>query len=149
MRYRDGSGWEQLAGYSRAARRGTRIAVSGTTATGPDGTALHRGDCYSQTLAALELALAAVRALGGTPEDVLRTRLYLTPDADWQAACRAHAELLGHVAPANTTLHVAALIGEGFLVEVELEAEVEVELQTELETDLDTELGSEVQRADS
>lgn len=135
MRYRDGSGWEELAGYSRAARRGTRIAVSGTTATAPDGSALHRGDCYAQTVIALERALEAVAALGGAPEDVLRTRLYLTPDADWQAACRAHAELLGHVAPANTTLHVAGLIGEGFVVEVELEAELGAEPGPELGAD--------------
>ena len=37
---------------------------------------------------------------------------------------RAHAEIFGHVAPANTTLVVAGLIGDDFLVEVELEAEL-------------------------
>jgi enamine deaminase RidA (YjgF/YER057c/UK114 family) len=30
---------------------------------------------------------------------------------------------MGSVAPANTMLYVAALVGDGFLVEVELEAE--------------------------
>lgn len=116
MRYRDGGGWEELAGYSRAARRGSRIAVSGTTADGVD--------TYAQTLSALHRALSAVEALGGGAADVLRTRLYLAPGADWEAASRAHAEVLGHVAPANTTLHVAALIGDGFLVEVEVDAEL-------------------------
>ncbi|MDQ6774019.1 MAG: Rid family hydrolase [Candidatus Dormibacteraeota bacterium] len=123
-RYRDGGGWEERAGYSRAARTGRRIAVSGTTASGPDGEALHPGDAYAQARAALERALAALAALGGVPEDVLRTRLYLAPGADWEGAGRAHAELLGEVAPANTTLHVAGLVGDGFLVEVELEAEL-------------------------
>ena len=47
-----------------------------------------------------------------------------TVEPDWEGAARAHAELLGAVAPANTTLHVAGLIGEGFLVEVEVEAEL-------------------------
>ncbi|MGI8562521.1 MAG: RidA family protein [Candidatus Dormibacter sp.] len=123
-RYRDGRGWEQQAGYSRAARRGHRIAVSGTTASGPDGRALHPGDVYGQARVALERSLEALNALGGAPEDVLRTRLYLAPGADWEAASRAHADMLGEVAPANTTLHVAGLIGEGYLVEVELEAEL-------------------------
>lgn len=124
LRFRDGGGWEEVAGYSRAVRRGSRIAVSGTTANGPDGNALYPGDTYAQTRAALDMALAAVRALGGRSEDVVRTRLYLAPNADWEGAARAHGDLLGAVAPANTTLHVAGLIGEGFLVEVEVEAEL-------------------------
>jgi enamine deaminase RidA (YjgF/YER057c/UK114 family) len=122
--YRDGDAWEDAAGYSRAVRRGGRISVSGTTATAPDGSALHPGDSYRQARAALERALDAVRALGGKPEDVVRTRIYLVPGADWKAAVRAHAELLGAVAPANTTINVASLIGDGFLVEVEVEAEL-------------------------
>lgn len=122
--YRDGSGWEDAAGYSRAVRRAGRIAVSGTTATGPDGRALHPGDTYSQARVALERAVGAVEALGGQISDVVRTRLYLSPAGDWQAAARAHVELFGEVAPANTMLHVAALIGDDFLVEVEMDAEV-------------------------
>jgi enamine deaminase RidA (YjgF/YER057c/UK114 family) len=121
--YRDESE-EESAGYSRAVRRLARIAVSGTTATGPDGSALYPGDTYRQTRAALERALMAVGELGGRAEDVVRSRIYLTREADWRRAAVAHSELLGAVAPANTTLLVAGLIGEGFLVEVELDAEV-------------------------
>jgi enamine deaminase RidA (YjgF/YER057c/UK114 family) len=115
-RLRDGGGWEERAGYSRAVRRFEHIAVSGTTADG-DGT-------YEQTRTALIRALAAVRALGGSSDDVVRTRVYLTPSADWEAAARAHAEMFGDVAPANTMLHVASLIGPEFLVEVEVDAVV-------------------------
>jgi enamine deaminase RidA (YjgF/YER057c/UK114 family) len=114
QRHRDGDGWEASAGYSRAVRRANLIAVSGTTADG--------ADTYEQTRAALERALTAVRKLGGQVDDVVRSRVYLAPGADWEAAARAHAELLGAVAPANTMLHVASLIGDSFLVEVELEA---------------------------
>ena len=122
-RHRDGHGWEEQAGYSRAVRRLGRIAVSGTTATAPDGGALHPGDTYGQALVAFQKAIAAMQALGGGLQDVVRTRIYLAPGAEWQGAARAHAELLGPVAPANTMLYVAGLIGDGFLVEVELEAE--------------------------
>lgn len=104
-------------------RRLGHIAVSGTTATGADGHALHRGDTYGQALVALQLAIVAMQALGGRIEDVVRTRVYLAPGADWEGAARAHAEVMGSVAPANTMLYVAGLIGDGFLVEVELEAE--------------------------
>lgn len=123
--FRDDGGWQEVAGYSRAARAGRRIAVSGTTASAPDGSALHPGDTYGQTLAALRRSADAVEALGGSLADVVRSRVYLVPDADWQEAARAHREVLGDVAPANTMLHVAGLIGEGLLVEVELEAEVD------------------------
>lgn len=120
-RYRDGGGWEVAAGYSRAARRGDVIVVSGTTATDevasahPDDTARQAGDAIAR-------ALAAVQQLGGTVDDVVRSRVFLAPGADWQAASDVHAELLGAVAPANTTLYVHALIGPSFLVEVELDA---------------------------
>ncbi len=119
QRYRDGRGFEKKAGYSRAVRRGSRIHVSGTTAADPT------ADTYGQALQALEQALAAVVELGGAKEDVVRTRLMLTPDADWNGAARAHVQLLGSVAPANTLVYVSGLVGEGYLVEVEVDAEVE------------------------
>jgi enamine deaminase RidA (YjgF/YER057c/UK114 family) len=122
QRVTDGTGWEASAGYSRAARAGCCVAVSGTTDTGPDGAVTHPGDTAAQTRACLARALTEAEALGATRAQVLRTRLLLAPGADWEAAARAHAEVLGDVAPANTTLFVAGLIGEGFLVEVELDA---------------------------
>jgi enamine deaminase RidA (YjgF/YER057c/UK114 family) len=125
QRHRDGISLEQKAGYSRAVRRLGHIAVSGTTATGADGGVLHPGDTYRQSRAAIEKALMAVQALGGRTEDVVRTRIYLGSDANWEEAARAHAELLGTVAPANTMLYAGGLIGDGFLVEVEVDAEVD------------------------
>lgn len=121
-RYKDGSPWESTAGYSRAARTGNRIVVSGTTAHTDDGSALHPDDTFAQTRTALERAIHAVEELGGTREEVIRTRVFLAPGAQWEEAARAHADLLGDVAPANTTFYVAGLIGEGLLVEVEVEA---------------------------
>lgn len=119
--HRDGEGWETAAGYARAVRRGKRIEVSGTTVPGrgPDA----EGETGRQTHAAITQGLAAVTALGGVAADVVRTRVFLAPGAVWQEAGAAHAALLGHVAPANTTLYVAGLIGDS-LVEVEIEAEV-------------------------
>jgi len=123
-RYTDSSGWQEQAGYSRAVRRGPVITVSGTTATGPDGAARFPGDTLGQARACLERVLAAVAALGGQPADVVRTVVYLTPEANWEEAAQAHREALGPVAPASTMLHVAGLIGDGFLVEVEAMAVV-------------------------
>jgi enamine deaminase RidA (YjgF/YER057c/UK114 family) len=121
-RHRDGSAFEATAAYCRAVRSGPAIAVSGTAATGPDGSALHPGDTYGQTREALERAVAAVRALGADVGDTIRTRVYLGPESDWGEAVRAHRELFEGVDPANTTLFVAGFIPEGVLVEVELDA---------------------------
>lgn len=123
-RWRSENSWEDLAGYSRAARSGTLIAVSGTTASAPDGSVLCEGDTYGQALTALTIAIQAVEQLGGSAQTVYRTRVLLAPGADWREASRAHAELLGAVAPANSMYFVHGLIGRGFLVEVEVDASV-------------------------
>lgn len=124
QRYTDTSQWQELAGYSRAVRHGDRIAVSGTTASAPDGSPVFPGDTLGQTLDALTKGVEAVVALGGRAEDVVRTRIYLVPEASWRDAAEAHRQVFGHVAPANTLLYVAALVGDGLLVEAELEAEI-------------------------
>jgi enamine deaminase RidA (YjgF/YER057c/UK114 family) len=121
-RFRDGGGFESVAGYARAARHGEWIAVSGTGDVGPDGAVGSPGDTYAQTRRSLERALDAVERLGGRREDVVRTRLYLVPGADWRAAVRAHRELLTGVDPANTTLFVAGFVAPEMLVEVEVDA---------------------------
>lgn len=126
-RIRQGSDLESFAGYSRAARSGGLIAVSGTTATGPDGQALYPGDTAEQTRISLATAIDAVQRLGGTRESILRTRILLTPEADWRAASAAHAQALGDIAPANSMYRVHSLIGEGFLVEIEVDAVAESE----------------------
>jgi enamine deaminase RidA (YjgF/YER057c/UK114 family) len=117
-RLREGGSYEDEAGYSRAVRRGRLIAVSGTTCR-PDVVDL---GTYAQTVDCLEHVVAAVEQLGGSRSGIFRTRLFLAPGADWRAASRAHREILGTVAPANTTLFVHGLIGDGLLVEVEANA---------------------------
>jgi enamine deaminase RidA (YjgF/YER057c/UK114 family) len=121
-RHRDGSAFESVASYCRAVRSGPAVAVSGTAATGADGSALHPGDTYAQTKDALERAVAAARELGAGLEHVVRTRLFLVPDSDWRGAVQAHHEVFEGVDPANTTLYVAGFIPPGVLVEAELDA---------------------------
>lgn len=120
-RVRSGSGFEKLASYSRAARIGNVVAVSGTAALDQDGSALHPGDAYLQTLTALQTALHAAAQLGVERDRVVRTRIYLAPGCDWRGATRAHGELFKDVDPANTTLFVAGFIPPGALVEVEID----------------------------
>jgi enamine deaminase RidA (YjgF/YER057c/UK114 family) len=115
-------GFEDIGGYARAVRIGGTIAISGTAATDAEGKALYPGDAYAQTRDAFERAVAALRDLGGGLNDVIRTRIYLAPGADWRRAVDAHRELFGETLPANTTLFVAGFIPAGVLVEIELDA---------------------------
>ena len=118
-----GSIWEEKAGFSRAMRKGDRIMVSGTTATAPDGQAICSGDAEGQAVYILDKITGAITSLGGQIEDVLRTRIYLAREADWEAVSRVHARFFGTVRPANTMIVAGGLIG-GYLVEIEAEAEV-------------------------
>ena len=120
-RVKDSGGFGETAGYSRAVRAGTHIAVSGTAPL-EEGRVVHAGDSYRQTQFAIRRALDAVAELGARRDDVVRTRLLLAPDCDWREAARAHAEVFAGVDPANTTYYVGRLIPDGALVEVELDA---------------------------
>jgi enamine deaminase RidA (YjgF/YER057c/UK114 family) len=122
---RTGGGFEDVAAYSRAVRVGAHIVTSGTAALDGSGVALHQGDTYAQTRAALASAIASIVDLGGSAADVTRSRIYLAPEADWRGSTRAHQEAFAQINPANTTVFVHALIPEGALVEVELEAEID------------------------
>ncbi len=118
-------GFEDVGAYSRAVRVGDHIAVSATAPTGADGAALFPGDTHAQTRLAFDRAIAAVVELGGGVQHVTRTRIYLTREAEWREAVRAHAELFDGIFPANATFYVEGFIPEGVLVEIELDAIVE------------------------
>jgi aryl-alcohol dehydrogenase-like predicted oxidoreductase/enamine deaminase RidA (YjgF/YER057c/UK114 family) len=124
QRVSTGSVWEPLAGYSRAVRSGRRILVSGTTATHGAGELVAPGDAGAQTTYILDKIAASLAALGGSLEDVVRTRVYLANIADWEAVSRVHGRFFGDIRPANTLLEISRFVGEGYLVEIEAEAEL-------------------------
>ena len=114
--------WEETFGYSRAVRVGDHIHVSGTTATGPDGP-VAEGDPAGQTRYALDKIEKAIRDLGGTLGDVVRTRIFIARMDDWEAVAKVHGDRFGKIRPANTMVR-ADLVGEEYLVEIEAEAVV-------------------------
>jgi enamine deaminase RidA (YjgF/YER057c/UK114 family) len=97
--------------------------VSGCTAV-VDGAVRHVGEAGAQMAVALDYVLEAVRALGGTRGDVIRTRIYVVNRADLDAVGRVHGERFADVRPAATMVLVAGLLDEQMLVEVEVGARV-------------------------
>ena len=122
QRVSSGTTWESIAGYSRAVRTGQWIQVSGTTATDDNGEVVGINDPHTQTIYIIRKIERALNALGASLEDVVRTRIYIVNEDDWEPVSRAHGEIFSDILPANTLIAVHGIIGDGYLVEIEADA---------------------------
>lgn len=121
--------FESIVGYSRAVRVGPFVHVTGTTATGADGSIVGIGDVYRQARQAIANIVSALGKAGARVEDVVRTRIYVTDISRWEEVAQAHREVFGAVMPATTMVEVSKLIDERMLVEIEADAIIAAELK--------------------
>lgn len=115
-----GTIWEDLAGFSRAIKKGNRILISGTTATHGN-QVIGGNDPAAQMDFIIDKIEGALQSLGSRLEDVVRTRIFIRHVSDWEPISRVHGTRFKHIQPANTLVQ-ANLIGEEYLVEMEAEA---------------------------
>ena len=115
------SPYETTYGFSRAVREGNAIQVAGTAPVPEPGTPQVMG-AYEQMLRCVEIAVEAIEALGGTVDDVVRTRMFIVDADDADDIGRAHAEAFGGASPAATMVVVAGLLDPAWRVEIEVEA---------------------------
>ena len=111
------SPYEPIIGFSRAVRTGSAIHVSGTGPVGAD-----EADAATQTRQILSIAKEVLERAGASFSDVVRTRIYLTHAADWEAVGRVHGEVFANIRPAATMVVVAALLNPNWRVEIEFDA---------------------------
>ncbi|HZT95276.1 MAG TPA: RidA family protein [Chloroflexota bacterium] len=119
-RVSSGSPFEAAIGFSRAVRAGDRVVVSGTAPIWPDGKC--DPEPGAQTTRCLEIIGRALTEAGGSLEDVIRTRLYITNPGDAGEVGEAHRQVFGSIRPASTMVVVAGLLDERWKVEIEAEA---------------------------
>jgi enamine deaminase RidA (YjgF/YER057c/UK114 family) len=115
-----GSKWEPIMGYSRAVRSGNTIAVTGCVGINADGT--YSKSFGDQTARSLAVIQAAIEALGGKLEHVIRTRMYVTDVSKWEEVARIHGNIFKEIRPATTIVEVAKLIDADAVIEIEADA---------------------------
>jgi len=119
------SPYEPIIGFSRAVRIGNTVHVSGTGPVGAD-----EADAAGQTRQILSIAKAILERAGASFSDVVRTRMYLTHVADWEAVGRVHGEVFADIRPAATMVVVAQLLNPTWRVEIEFDAVVDSVIQS-------------------
>jgi enamine deaminase RidA (YjgF/YER057c/UK114 family) len=117
-----GSPWEEIVGYSRAVKIGNVIEISGTVAGDNSGEVIGEGDVYLQTKFILMRIQNALEQLGGSLENVVRTRIYTTDISNWELIGKAHGEVFLSIKPCTTMVEISKLIDDKYLVEIEATA---------------------------
>lgn len=116
-----GAQWEDKVGYSRAVKIGNLLEVSGTTAADGD-KIIGINDVYTQTVYILNKIKSVIENEGGSMDNVIRTRMYVTDIEKWEEAGRAHNEFFSTSKPATTMVEVSRLIHSDMLIEIEVTA---------------------------
>jgi enamine deaminase RidA (YjgF/YER057c/UK114 family) len=116
-------------GYSHGAiGRGRFLAIAGQIGWDAN-SKLVSGEIATQFEQALANVVVVLRAAGGTPEDLISLRIYVTDKKLYNAATKeigaAYRKHLGRHFPPMALLQVADLLEPGALVEIEALATVE------------------------
>lgn len=120
--FSSGAKWEDIVGYSRAVRIGNLIEVTGTVASDEEGNVVGKNDAYAQSVYIFQKIEKVLKSAGGTLNDVIRIRMFVTDISRWEEYGRAHAEFFREIRPCNTMVEVSALISSEYLVEIEATA---------------------------
>jgi enamine deaminase RidA (YjgF/YER057c/UK114 family) len=121
-RHGSGEQWESAVGYSRVVRAGPIVEVAGCTAVDAEGNIVGGASVYDQARQALANVVDALAKVGARPEDVTRTRLFITDISRWEELGRAHGEVFGDIRPVTAMYGITALLDPRMLVEIEATA---------------------------
>ncbi|MFC5268608.1 RidA family protein [Kribbella qitaiheensis] len=97
---------------------GRLVFVSGMTARRPDGTIVGVGDVSEQTRQVCENVQTAVKAAGGTLDDVCRVDVYVRNMEDFAKIHEVRAQYFHEPLPASTMVEVSKLAHPDYLIEI-------------------------------
>ena len=118
-------GWDvSRLTFSPAVRHGDTLYVSGLLATGDDRQVLHRGDMAAQLRVIYGKLAEILAAAGGTLDDVVMTREYVTTLDGYKATADVRREVFREPFPAAVGVVVAGLVHRDALIELEAVAEL-------------------------
>jgi len=109
--------------YSQAVRAGDFLFCSGQIPLDPATGKLVTGDVAAQTRRVMTNIAGVLEAAGARFEQVFKTTIYLVDMADFAAVNAVYGEYFSAVAPARSTVAVAAL-PLGSRVEIEVAAQL-------------------------
>jgi enamine deaminase RidA (YjgF/YER057c/UK114 family) len=118
----EGGKYGKTMGFSKAIRVGRFVYVAGCNAFDKNGQLIPSIDSYEQARKAIENVENALKSLGASTKDVVRTRVYVGPATDWRAVGKAHGEVFGEIMPASTFLFTNFFSDPRLMVEVEADA---------------------------
>ncbi|MXO67020.1 RidA family protein [Altericroceibacterium endophyticum] len=116
------SPFEESAGFTRGLRLGNRIEIAGTIGTNQDGSV--SPDAGAQADRCFELITSYVEELGGSRNDIVRVRMFVTNMADADAVTASFSRALKDVRPTATLVAIAGLYDPAWKVEIEAEAQL-------------------------
>ena len=95
-RFGSGGPYEERIGYSRVVRAGNLYTTAGCTSV-VDGSLVHEGDPYHQTVTAFGIGLDALEAAGCPRANVVQTRMYITDPSFSDDVGRAHHDVFADI----------------------------------------------------
>ncbi len=113
--------FEARFAYCRALKVGNLVHVSGTAAVEADGS-VTPGGAGPQTARCLEIIRAAIEDLGGTLQDVVRLRMYITDISLADSMGEHLRSAFADAPPTSTLVEVSGLVDPEMIVEIEAEA---------------------------
>ncbi len=108
--------------WSNCKRCGDQLYISGLVSLGNDGEVLGLNDPYEQARVIFTQMKHYVEAAGGTMNDVIRVRVYVTDIRHRPGVLEARREFFTGDFPCSTLVAVSQLVDTRYLVEVDADA---------------------------
>jgi enamine deaminase RidA (YjgF/YER057c/UK114 family) len=113
-------------GYSHVVKVGNTVYIAGQVSAGPDGSVVGKGDAEAQARQIWRNIEAAVKSVGGTLQNVVKTTTYVTNIQHAAGVRKVREELFqGSNPPTSTLLVITGLASPDYMVEIEAIAVVD------------------------